>query len=53
MPFVMEFYTRMALREIGYVDSLDDLDCLTAEAFTVIAKTQSDIEEEKAKRKGK
>jgi hypothetical protein len=53
MPFVMEYYSRMGLRQLGFVDTLEDLDCLTAEAFTVIAKTASDIEEEKAKRKGK
>jgi len=53
MPFVMEFYTRMALKELGYTDNLDDLDCLSAEAFSIIAKTQSDIEAEKEKSKRK
>ena len=35
-PIYAEFVTRMGLKKLGYTDTIDDLDCFTAECFAII-----------------
>lgn len=49
-----EYLTRRNLAKLGYRSSLDDLDCLTADAFAIIeeeVQNKQNKELEKAKRK--
>jgi hypothetical protein len=37
MPFIMDFAGRKGLKELGYTDSIDDVDMITVQAFMLIA----------------
>lgn len=43
-PWIMEYAARTRLAKLGYTETFDDLDCLTAEAMLII-----DYEYESAK----
>lgn len=49
--FLNQYTTRMRLKELGFVDSIENVDCITAEAFTVIANEIDRVNDEEMKRK--
>jgi hypothetical protein len=42
-PYVMDYAARRSLAKLGFRDSLDSLDCITAEAFLVIDETIAEV----------
>lgn len=48
--YVAEYNSRQRLKSLGFVDSLENLDALTGEAFAEISKHISDLEEKEAER---
>jgi hypothetical protein len=49
-PIYMEFIMRQGLAKLGYTDSMDNLDCFTAECFAIIASEIARITNDKIKR---
>lgn len=51
--FLVEYNQRAKLRKLGFVDSMDGLDTLTAEMFTFISDEIDRLESEAAERRRK
>lgn len=48
-PLYMEYVMRQSLSKIGFTDSLDNLDCFTAECFSIIAQEIAAVMDKKSK----
>jgi hypothetical protein len=42
-PYVNDYVSRRSLAKLGYRESFDELDCITAEAFLVIDETIAEV----------
>lgn len=51
--YLTEYAARLELRKLGFTDSLDDLDCITAEAFLLISQQYAAAQRRALKRHGK
>lgn len=51
--YLSQYATRLRLKKLGYTDSIENLDCITAEAFNVISQEIDKIEEAESKKKNK
>lgn len=49
--YVYEYTQRMRMHELGFMDNLDNLDCITAEAFTIISNEIEKVKSEEMKKK--
>ncbi len=52
-PIYREYLDRMGLRKLGYTDSIDNLDCFTAECFAVIASELHKLERDEIEKSRK
>jgi hypothetical protein len=51
--YVYEYTTRMRLKKLGFTDSIENIDCITAEAFNIISIEIDKIHDEESKRRNK
>lgn len=52
-PYVAEYNNRIRMRKLGFTDSMENLDAVTAEYFIAIAMEYSRLENEEMKEKMK
>lgn len=51
--YLYEYTSRQKMSELGFTDSLDNLDCVAVEAFTIIANEIDKVQNEEMKKKNK
>jgi hypothetical protein len=50
-PIIAEYNARKRLAELGFIDDINNLDCITAECFLIISQEIDKLEVEKNRNK--
>lgn len=51
--YLYQYSQRVRMKDLGFTDSLENLDCVSAEAFTIIANEIDRVHDEEMKKKSK
>jgi hypothetical protein len=51
--YISQYNLRMRMKSLGFSDSFENLDCLTAEAFSIISQEIDRVQDDDMKKKRK